>query len=64
MPLLFLIYWLSRGPIVGSYPYFFMDINELGALIVTINLTTLTILFWLMTVMFWTLNRYTTPLYV
>ena len=64
VPFLFLIYWLIRGPIVGSYPYFFMDVNELGALQVAINLTGLSILFWLVTVFYWTLNRYTTPLYV
>lgn len=29
-PIGYLVYWLFRGPIVGEYPYFFIDVNELG----------------------------------
>jgi hypothetical protein len=29
-PIGYLAYWLVRGPIVGEYPYFFIDVNELG----------------------------------
>lgn len=29
-PLAYLGYWLVRGPIVGEYPYFFVDVGELG----------------------------------
>ena len=29
-PIAYLIYWLIRGPLVGYYPYFFVDVNELG----------------------------------
>lgn len=29
-PIAYLIYWLIRGPIVGYYPYFFIDVNLLG----------------------------------
>jgi len=29
-PIAYLIYWLIRGPIVGYYPYFFVDVNALG----------------------------------
>jgi lysylphosphatidylglycerol synthetase-like protein (DUF2156 family) len=29
-PIAFLGYWLVRGPIVGEYPYFFIDVSELG----------------------------------
>lgn len=29
-PILYLIYWLFRGPRVGYYPYFFIDVNSLG----------------------------------
>jgi hypothetical protein len=29
-PIGYLVYWLFRGPIVGEYPYFFVDVNELG----------------------------------
>ncbi|MCP5095215.1 MAG: hypothetical protein GY943_06660 [Chloroflexi bacterium] len=29
-PIAYLIYWLIRGPLVGYYPYFFLDVDELG----------------------------------
>ncbi len=29
-PIAYLGYWLVRGPIVGEYPYFFLDVTELG----------------------------------
>ncbi len=29
-PIAYLAYWLVRGPIVGSYPYFFTDVDALG----------------------------------
>lgn len=29
-PILYLVYWLIRGPLVGYYPYFFVDVNLLG----------------------------------
>lgn len=64
VPVLFLVYWLFRGAVIGSYPYFFMDINEFGAVQVTLNMLGLCLLFWFVAVMYWALNRYTTPLYV
>ncbi len=29
-PLAYLGYWLIRGPLVGYYPYFFIDVDALG----------------------------------
>lgn len=29
-PILYLVVWLFRGPLVGYYPYFFVDVNALG----------------------------------
>ena len=29
-PIGYLGFWLVRGPIVGEYPYFFIDVDELG----------------------------------
>jgi hypothetical protein len=29
-PIVYLLYWLVRGPLVGYYPYFFVDVNALG----------------------------------
>lgn len=64
VPLLFLAYWLVRGPLIGQYPYFFMDINEFGAIQVGLNMFGLCLLFWIVAVVYWALNRYSTPLYV
>lgn len=29
-PIIYLIYWLFRGPLVGYYPYFFVDVDAIG----------------------------------
>jgi len=29
-PIAYLVYWLFRGPLVGYYPYFFVDVDALG----------------------------------
>ena len=29
-PIIYLVYWLFRGPLVGYYPYFFVDVDALG----------------------------------
>ena len=29
-PIAYLIFWLFRGPLVGYYPYFFVDVNAIG----------------------------------
>lgn len=29
-PIAYLLYWLLRGPLVGYYPYFFIDVDALG----------------------------------
>lgn len=29
-PIAYLVYWLFRGPILGYYPYFFIDVDALG----------------------------------
>ena len=29
-PIAYLVYWLFRGPLVGYYPYFFIDVDALG----------------------------------
>ena len=29
-PIAYLVYWLFRGPLVGYYPYYFIDVNALG----------------------------------
>ncbi len=64
IPLVYLLYWLIRGAVIGKYPYFFMDLNELGIAVVTINIIGLSFFFWLLAVVYWALNRFTTPLYV
>lgn len=29
-PIAYLVYWLIRGPLVGYYPYFFVDVDSIG----------------------------------
>ena len=29
-PILYLVFWLFRGPLVGYYPYFFVDVDAIG----------------------------------
>lgn len=44
-PLVYLLYWLVRGPIVGHYPYFFLDVVKFGYSQVAINCVLLTLFF-------------------
>lgn len=64
VPLIFLVYWLIRGPLIGAYPYFFMDITKYGVGPVMINMLGLCLVFWCIALFYWALNRFTTPLYV
>ncbi|WP_196161615.1 Pr6Pr family membrane protein [Reinekea sp. G2M2-21] len=64
VPALFLVYWLIRGPIVGTYPYFFIDVSQYGYTAVFINSLGLCFAFWVVGVFYWALSRFTTPLYV
>jgi hypothetical protein len=57
LPLLFLLYWLLRGPIVGSYPYFFIDVDRYGYLHVLLNSAGLCTAAWLLGVVYWAASR-------
>jgi hypothetical protein len=63
-PVLYLVYWLIRGPVVGSYPYFFLDVGSFGYAQVLTNSVLLWFGFWLVACVYWAINRFTTPLYV
>jgi hypothetical protein len=63
-PVLYLVYWLIRGPVVGAYPYFFIDVGSYGYAQVLTNGVLLWFGFWLVACVYWAVNRFTTPLYV
>jgi len=64
LPTVFLGYWLVRGPIVGEYPYFFLDVDKFGYGVVLFNSIGLCLAFWLVGAFYWSLSKFTTPLYV
>jgi hypothetical protein len=64
VPAAYLVYWLIRGPIVGTYPYFFIDAAQYGYTVVAINSILLCIGFWFVAAFYWALGKFTTPLYV
>ena len=63
-PVAYLIYWLVRCPLVGSYPYFFIDVASYGYAQVLINSVLLWFGFWLVALAYWAINKFTTPIYV
>ena len=61
LPLLFLVYWLLRGALVGGYPYFFIDVDRYGYLQVLLNSAGLCGAAWLLGVLYWAISRFTAP---
>lgn len=61
LPLFFLLYWLLRGPLVGGYPYFFIDVDRYGYTQVLLNSAGLCVAAWLLGVLYWAIARCTTP---
>lgn len=59
-PIAYLIYWLIRGPIVGYYPYFFIDVNALGYGGVTIWSGALVLFFLILGTIMWRIDRWQT----
>jgi hypothetical protein len=64
VPALYLVYWLIRGPLVGSYPYYFLDAAQYGYGYVLINALGLCLLYWFVAVIYWALSKFWVPLYV
>ncbi|MFT7129649.1 MAG: hypothetical protein ACI89U_001766 [Gammaproteobacteria bacterium] len=56
-PIVYLLYWLIRGPIVGNYPYFFLDVDKFGYGQVAINCALLTLFFSLLAGMLIAVDR-------
>jgi len=56
-PIVFLGYWLVRGPIVGEYPYFFIDVDELGYAGVAVWTGTLVAGFLVLGLVMWVVDR-------
>lgn len=57
-PLAYLIYWLIRGPMVGYYPYFFIDVNLLGYGGVAIWSGALLVVFLVLGSLMWRIDRW------
>ncbi len=57
-PIAYLIYWLIRGPIVGYYPYFFVDVNALGYSGVAMWSGALIIMFLILGTIMWRIDRW------
>lgn len=57
-PIAYLIYWLIRGPIVGYYPYFFVDVNALGYSGVAMWSGALIVLFLILGTIMWRIDRW------
>lgn len=57
-PIAYLIYWLVRGPIVGYYPYFFIDVNALGYGGVAIWSGALIVVFLVLGTIMWRIDRW------
>ena len=57
-PIGYLVYWLIRGPLVGYYPYFFIDVNALGYSGVAIWSGALVVVFLLLGLLMWRIDRW------
>ena len=57
-PIAYLVYWLIRGPLVGYYPYFFIDVNALGYSGVAIWSGALIIVFLVLGTLMWRIDRW------
>lgn len=57
-PITYLIYWLIRGPIVGYYPYFFVDVNKLGYGGVAAWSGALVVMFLILGTLIWRVDRW------
>jgi len=56
-PIVYLLYWLLRGPRVGYYPYFFVDVNALGYSGVAIWSGALILVFLFLGTLMWLIDR-------
>lgn len=59
-PIAYLVYWLIRGPLVGYYPYFFMDVNTLGYGGVAMWSGVLVVAYLLLGTLMWGVDRWQT----
>ncbi len=57
-PIAYLLYWLIRGPIVGYYPYFFIDANLLGYTGVAVWSGALIAVFVVLGTLMWRIDRW------
>jgi hypothetical protein len=56
-PIAYMVYVFARGPLVGSYPYFFIDVNTLGLQRALVNAAGMTAFFLLVLVLLIVVNN-------
>lgn len=56
-PIAHLAYWLVRGPIVGAYPYFLIDVDTLGYAVVAVWTAVLVAGFLALGMFMWLVDR-------
>lgn len=57
-PIAYLVYWLFRGPRVGYYPYFFIDVDALGYGGVAVWSGALIVAFLVLGTLMWLIDRW------
>lgn len=57
-PLLYFVYVISRGSLIGSYPYPFLDLKKLGVAQIAQNGISLLLAFTLVGYLVWAIHRY------
>ncbi len=57
LPILWLVYALVRGVVIGAYPYFFIDVVKLGYGTVALNLTGVLLLGLVIALVLWAVDR-------
>lgn len=58
LPIVWLVYALVRGAVIGAYPYFFIDVATLGYGTVALNLTGVLVLGLVIALILWALDRW------
>ncbi|MDF1858569.1 MAG: Pr6Pr family membrane protein [Verrucomicrobiales bacterium] len=57
-PLLYFVYVISRGSLIGSYPYPFLDLKKLGVAQIALNGISLLLAFTLVGYLVWAIHRF------
>lgn len=58
LPILFSAYWLVRGAVIGSYPYYFMDVTVLSQTQLMVNFVVMLVAASVVAALLWLLSRF------